>query len=441
MYVVAYAGCPVEALAGIIFLALFVCSWWLCRLCCTRASLRKVDFDMGEVLATASGIAGLASVFFQLFEGCVKGFILLRTAQGYGSRAETFGCQLEWEHYHLHRWASLAGLFKEPPEVNVPNLPLVARTLQNLERILTNADKLQEHYNLKIEITTEELDAVQASQRLFGNKLSSTAGDFVSDSAKVYQRRASPWQKLKWATFDQNAFKKMIDDIHAFNEHLRSTLHQTEQSRYSGSSSDTLRSIVSQATDKVTIDIVLKQLQAVDSVVEASARLKEKGLRLEVIEGLRVKSDGSLTPAPATPSSSSLTLPSSSSTLSSHRSPTRTIINVSPQIDFQLIARQVEASPPEARHELATYHDHPVILEWKIVPPNFDKRLRTRVAAVAELLSSMTDDSFHSLPCIGYTRERGTTRCAYIFKVPMPGRAPLRALWLTCSRYLQCDRA
>lgn len=360
-----------------------------------------------EAVASASSVAGLAAVSFHLFEGCVKGFVLLSAAHGFGSRAEIFACQLEWEHYHLHRWATLAGLFQNPPELNVPNVPLVERTLRNLEQILTNADKLQEDYDLKIESTEKELEAVH-STHLFGSFVKASSEKFVNDTAKVFQRRNSPWKKLKWAAFSQNQFAIVLQDVREFNRQLQSTLHWVEQGLYSGNSCDALRSVVAQASDNVRLEIVTRQLDNLDRAIQAAARLKRRGLLLEVLE---TSSAGAST--------------SKARRFPTHRGGDRQMLRqdgapvTSLEADFRCLQLSQKPVAPDVRHEVATYDGKTVILEWKYVPVNMDRRLKHRVAAVAELLSGMSDESFHSLECIGYLKEAGTPRYAYMFKPPL----------------------
>jgi len=119
-------------------------------------------------LGEAASIVSFISLSVQLFDGCVKGFVLLSAAQDFGSRSDVLRCQLEWEHYCLNDWATTVGLFKEPPELNVPYPPIVQNTLSSLEQLLTNATKLKQDYGLDVAITDEELSEIQAPKRLFG---------------------------------------------------------------------------------------------------------------------------------------------------------------------------------------------------------------------------------------------------------------------------------
>ncbi|KIX01100.1 uncharacterized protein Z518_10166 [Rhinocladiella mackenziei CBS 650.93] len=376
---------------------------------------------MAEALSAASGVAGLISLSVQLFDGCVKGFVLLSAAQGLGSRAEVFNCQLEWEHYHLHRWASVVGLFKEPPELNVPNLPLAERTLRTLEQILTNAEQLRTHYDLTIDVTDEELKSIQSPKRLFGGILNSAAHTFVSDTAKVYQRRVSSWKKLKWAAVDQQKLASLIQDIHFFNEQLRSTLHRVEESQYRGASSDTLRSIITQTNDEKLLQVVANKLSSFDAAVQASARLKQRGLLLEVWQEQDQNDDGDTSTLVARTDG---IMPRSSPT-SSNQTMKRKVLPVkraprsSCLLDFKLLRRTEDKTNIGVIREMAIFDQAQVILEWKGLPEHLEKRLKHRVEAVADFLSGVNDPTFHSLTCLGYVKEPKTSNYAYVFQPPL----------------------
>ncbi|EXJ66367.1 uncharacterized protein A1O5_10519 [Cladophialophora psammophila CBS 110553] len=372
----------------------------------------------------ASSIAGFVSLSVQLFDGCVKGFILLSAAQGFGRRAEIFGCQLEWQHYHLHRWATLAGLFKEPPELNTPNLVLIEKTLRTLEQVLTDADTLQNDYGLKIEITADEIQELHNSKRLFrGIKIFSNNAtkEFLNDTARVYQRRTSPWKKFKWAIFDQTKFETLIRDVQFFNEQLRSTLHWTEQGQYTGNSCDTLRSLINLTNDKDLLEIITNKLDALDSAIQASARLKQRSLLLEILDD-GPNGQGWLTPSRTHRPTSSLS-PSGPSMIPRQASPGRDL-----RRDFKFLRRSSSIADQTLYHEVASYNDQKVVLEWKTLPQHTERRLKHRIAAVADLLSGLNSPTFHSLKCIGYLKEPKTLRYAYIFQPPKDDEFSLRTL-------------
>ena len=234
-------------------------------------------------IGEAASIISFVSLSVKLFDGCVKGFVLLSAAHELGNRGDTLRCQLEWEHYHLNEWATTVGLFREPPELNVPYPPVVQKTLSNLEQLLTDATKLNQDYGLDVLITDEDIRDVQRLKRLFGRILDKNKPQFPSDTAKVYSRRNSAWKKLKWASVDAEKFRLLLKDIRYFNKQLQSLLHDTDQKQRCRDDNSLMRSIVSQTSDKTLLNVMSEPLGTVDAAIAASARLKQQGLLLELV--------------------------------------------------------------------------------------------------------------------------------------------------------------
>src|SRR5947209_6239313 len=101
---------------------------------------------MAAGLGEAAAVFGLVSLTITLFDGCVKGFVLLSAASDIGSKGDILRCQLDWEHFRLNNWATTVGLFRDPPELNVSHPQIVKTTLENLEQLLSDAGKIKEQY-------------------------------------------------------------------------------------------------------------------------------------------------------------------------------------------------------------------------------------------------------------------------------------------------------
>ena len=63
-------------------------------------------------LDDATAAAGFVSLVVTLFDGCVRGFVLLSALHELGHNAEILRCQVDFEHYRLDAWAETVGLFK-----------------------------------------------------------------------------------------------------------------------------------------------------------------------------------------------------------------------------------------------------------------------------------------------------------------------------------------
>lgn len=355
-------------------------------------------------IGEAASIASFISLSFQLFDGCIKGFVLLSAAQELGSRGDVLACQLEWEHYCLHTWARTVGLFDDPPELNVSNPVLVHSTLANLEQLLKNATKLKKDYGLEITVTEEETREVHLPTRFFGHILERTKPHFMNDTAKVYARRNNAWKKVKWGAVDSDRLRLLLKDIHFFNKRLLNVLHPLDQQSNHRDGSSVLRSIVAQSPDKALLNAMSGPLDMADGAVAAAARLRHKGLLLDLISS---PSCGTSSRFEAT-TRTSATHPKASSLQS-----TKDLLH-SPDL---LVLCKGHVSAGVSR-EVGKYDGKPVIVEWKEVASAVESKLKYRITRVAAFLREMKNPAFHSLRCFGFLKAPKSGSYAYLFSPP-----------------------
>ena len=358
---------------------------------------------VGEIASVASFI----SLSFQLFDGCIKGFVLLSAAQELGSRGDVLACQLEWEHYCLQKWAKTAGLFNDPPELNVSNPELVHNTLGNLEQLLTNAKKLKEDYGLDIALTEEEIREVRTPNRLFGYFLDKIKPQFINDTAKVYARRNNAWKKMKWGAVDSERLRLLLTDIRYFNKRLFNVLHPLDQQSNLKDGNTVLRSIVAQSPDRAFLDAMSGPLNLVDDAVAAAARLRHKGLLLELIDS------SSYGTSSASPYIQSTTRMSATHHKGSSLKDVKDLQRSPDLLSF--FKGHVSA---ESSREIAQYDGRPVIVEWKEVASDAESKLKHRITKIAAFLQEMRSPTFHSLICLGFLKVPKSGRYAYLFSPP-----------------------
>ena len=356
---------------------------------------------VGEIASVASFI----SLSFQLFDGCIKGFVLLSAAQELGSRGDVLACQLAWEHYCLQKWARTAGLFNDPPELNVSNPALVQNTLGNLEQLLTNAKKLKEDYGLDIALTEEEIREVHTPNRLFGYFLDKIKPQFINDTAKVYARRNNAWKKMKWGAVDSERLRLLLKDIRYFNRQLFNVLHPLDQQSNLKDGNTVLRSIVAQSPDKAFLDTMSGPLNLADDAVAAAARLRHKGLLLELIDS------SSYGTSSASPYIQSTTRMSATHHKGSSLKETKDL-----QRSPDLLS--LGHASADLSREIAQYDGRPVIVEWKEVASDAESKLKHRITKIAAFLKEMRSPTFHSLTCLGFLKVPKSGRYAYLFSPP-----------------------
>lgn len=191
-----------------------------------------------EAVGAASTLVSIIGFSFQIFDGCVKGFVLLSTAGNLGRDADIFRSMLDWEQFRLEQWAEKVNL-QDPSKADMlMDWKLVADTLQHLENLTNDTRLLKEKYNLVLlerapplmkatAALEDEKSSTSRFKRLFGQgeKYSSTA------AAKVIQAKNSYPKKLWWAAVDKQSMKHLIDDIAHFVQRLHDLLNSSIQSQ------------------------------------------------------------------------------------------------------------------------------------------------------------------------------------------------------------------
>lgn len=193
---------------------------------------------MAEAVAAAATLVSLIGFSFQVFDGCVKGFVLLSTAGNLGRDADILRSMLDWEQFRLEQWAEKINL-QDPSKADMlVDWKLVADTLQHLENLTNDSKLLKDRYNLVllerapplgkvIDVEGDEKYSANRFKRLFGqsDKHSSTA------AAKVIQAKNSHVKKLWWAAVDKQSMRQLVDDIAHFVQRLHDLLNSSIQSQ------------------------------------------------------------------------------------------------------------------------------------------------------------------------------------------------------------------
>ena len=201
-----------------------------------------------EAVGAAATLVSIIGFSFQIFDGCVKGFVLLSTAGNLGRDADIFRSMLDWEQFRLDQWAEKVNL-QDPSKADMlMDWKLVTDTLQHLKNLTNDTKLLKEKYNLVLVErapplmkaagdSDDEKTSTSRFKRLFGQgeKYSSTA------AAKVIQAKNSHAKKLWWAAVDKQSMKRLIDDIAHFVQRLHDLLNSSIQSQMKESVDTLLR--------------------------------------------------------------------------------------------------------------------------------------------------------------------------------------------------------
>ena len=258
---------------------------------------------MAEAVGAAATLISIIGFSAQVFDGCVKGFVLLTTARNFGKDADVLRSMLEWEHFRLEQWAEKASL-QDPAKADIlMDWKLITDTLQHIQDLTTDTEILRKRYHLSLldrapnlaekgNAIRDDQDENKASpsrfKRLFG-KGSSTA------AAKVIQSKNNAPSKLWWAAVDKQNFQDLISDIAHFVQRLHDMLSLSIQTHMQ-KQIETLLQTASQRYSDVPDLEVLRELAAQarkeppgykDSHADEIAEGIERGFRSELHKSIR----------------------------------------------------------------------------------------------------------------------------------------------------------
>lgn len=191
-----------------------------------------------EVVGVAATLVSIIGFSAQVFDGCVKGFVLLSAANNLGRDADILRSMLEWEQFRLEQWAEKAGL-QDPAKADILlDWKLITDTLQHIKNLVSDTEVLKKKYNLTLverppkyedspTAADEEDDreSIGRFKRLFGQSGRSTS----NAAAKVIQSKTCGHKKLWWAAVDKNSFQRLVNDIAHFVQRLHDSLNVSIQ--------------------------------------------------------------------------------------------------------------------------------------------------------------------------------------------------------------------
>ena len=175
---------------------------------------------MATGLEVGASIAGLIGLSITAFNGCVKGFQLVSSAQHIGGDADRLRCMVEYEQFRLLQWGNRVGLDVEGQRPSPTlNWTLIADCLKQLQLLLTDLDELRTRYNLIPDDTdtakpTEPSDS--KGKKGIGKLWTYVKPEIRTARARIIQDNAGPMKRLRWATIDQEKIREFITQAGKF---------------------------------------------------------------------------------------------------------------------------------------------------------------------------------------------------------------------------------
>lgn len=373
-----------------------------------------------DPLSVAALALGAASISFQLFAGCIQGFVLLSTAHNLGKDSSTLLCMLNLQEIQLTEWARRAGLLKEEGVLDRRlNETVVCLVLKELQDLLLNTEKLKHRY--KLGLVAKSFSAQQEFPSGTSSVIHGILGDAISNElrgdimyrARLIQSKNNFPQRLWWAAVDKGKFSELIDTIRSFVTelwHLYDPIRQDDMSR--------------------DVQMVLSHVIRMNGKIDQLSSLQET---------LQLSSNTSISPLSQTSDS---TLASAAEVKLVNLHIAATSIAEEPMVKHslheQLQARLKQDTQSEGLNldirflqnfmqikgnsemGVAKYKDETVFVEWKTLPTQSRSKIIARVHDLATLLSTTKHPDFRSLRCKGVVLDTEAAKVAFVFEFPLP---------------------
>lgn len=355
-------------------------------------------------LGTALSVVSLS---FQLFAGCIRGFVLVSDARNLEKDATLERTKLILQEYRLIEWANAVHL-DSPEDERSPKLnrDIAGLILGQLEQLLTSTETLKKRYKLELvsppnstadAILTPELVTEEGSElSILSNIVSpQTRRSILERVSKANTANAIP-KRLWWAAVDKKRYAQLVEDVTGLVDGLWSLLDINHRAQTSRVIHQTLQLAIQTSKDIEGLQNLQESLTdadagaSIEDGLAASAGLKAKHVLL------------------AAPSDRATQKETNSSGVE------RTI---QAQIPLSLDPYQltsIRMMTPTIGWAL--YQETTVLIEEKYVLPKMKAKLKSRVESLTHLLRQPPTPSFRTLPCLGYTEEQ--TGFRMIFRFP-----------------------
>jgi hypothetical protein len=381
------------------------------------------------------GIAGLVlgsvSLSFQLFAGCVKGFLLLSSAHEMGHDANKLICMLNLQEELLVSWARRAGLMGPEGKLDKRlNEILVNETLGELSNLLTNTADLKKRFGIEIVAGSssasseghELADPTPAAEPSVRALVPEHVRQEILFRAKIIQSRHHFFKRLWWAASTMERFEDFVRRIDGLIKGLRDLLDDLNQELISQNVSLLLGRMIG-VEDKVdrllAWENTLVQQREMDGrfspahdigALALAAAAGTRALKFQIGDIEDVRASGS-------------TVTESKAIVSR---------SVLPPLYRHLLATDSDTESGAATMA-TTYDGVPVLVEWKEISHQAKIPSIRRAENLAILLNAPKHPSFRSLRCRGLIEDSDASRIAFVFDHPYPETSPkpisLRALF------------
>lgn len=365
--------------------------------------------DPGTVLA-------VVSLSFEVFAGCIKGFVIVSNAHNLGKDASYLRTMLNLEEYRFTQWAIKVNLM-QPNAAIVPQLnQALASNLMGQLNSLLQADKISERYKLDLLVDPPtELPSSSTHDDLSQNVLSVAVSDEtrreILAKAKLIQSKNSLPKRFWWAAVDKGKFESLVRDVRTIVQGLWALLDSIQQDEVTSSIQQVLSTVVEISKD-------VKGLQALQTALKESRDGLSTNISLSTAAGLKAATIQLGTQD--TPRNDEM----EQRFLATALGPSEPKSEIAFRQDiilpplFPALLTDIAMKATNAYIGTALYCNAPVLIEYKSVSPRMRSKLRFRVENLAVLLSIAKDPEFLTLHCLGFFEDTAKSCFVFVFAYP-----------------------
>ncbi|PHH78031.1 hypothetical protein CDD83_4053 [Cordyceps sp. RAO-2017] len=206
---------------------------------------------------SVSGLAlGVASLGLQVYTGCIQGIQLLVTALGYEDECRYLNLRLRMEQQRLFAWSETSGLLDLDADnherilsSNVFNLhrQTVLDLLVQVQCLFDDFTAHQrKHNNLRpVRDDDDLLGAPDRDARQANFPMSDRKRDFIRKAmAGLRLKSRAGWLRLRWTSFDKEAFERLLAKFAALNDNMTNILDHSLQVEIRHTVQDTNRGVL-----------------------------------------------------------------------------------------------------------------------------------------------------------------------------------------------------
>ena len=375
---------------------------------------------MDPISITGLGLSA-TSLAFQLFAGCIKGFVLLSTAHNLGKDSSTLLCMLNLQEIRLTEWARRANLLGTDGAMDKRlNESIVHAVLQELRDLLLDTDKLKARYNLGLVTKDSSWQdhspeiASPVAHGVLGHAISNDVRRDIMHRARIIQTKNGFPRRIWWAAVDKVRFEELIGKIEYFIRELWLLLDPWLQ------------------------DDLSKSLQmAVSKFIEVSSKVDDLwSLRETILHSSNGPGSPDFHPLASVADVKAIRIgieatadEDECTTQDTVEYPNRT----QPEESSRDIVRNLNQKditgyvPMKGNLEkgVAKHDGDPVFIEWKSLPHQFRNKIIERAHNLAIILSVSKHRAFRSLYCKGLARDVDGGRIAFVYDIPISSQPSL----------------